>query len=366
MKVPSYIMTGGDAYFWGSEELAESGQFFGFSATFESEINEDPVTIPGGLKAFATHTLPWYYLNRLLRDRFTGDTARFSYGVVSTWPGKPVIQQGEALLQDGNDVFIPALWKPTPEIIAYSEKGYRQRKWQLPPAWAGVKEVDLYTITPVGLTVKSLHARVLSDRKVELSLLPDEGLVIVPGGSNPDEEKIPVASGEVTFYGTDNSTKGNWSGKYGSEGYHIPGAGEKMPDQAKINLINGELNIWENETRDIQAIVNPLGIGRLAANWSHPLHEIIDLDFKDGKEHDVSIYFLDWDRKSRWCVVDIIDADSRSVLHSYNLTDFQQGIYLRYKMKGHLQCRLTNIWTRRCTQSPDVGFSALFLDTVKQ
>ncbi|MFA5816769.1 MAG: hypothetical protein WC865_14235, partial [Bacteroidales bacterium] len=51
---------------------------------------------------------------------------------------------------------------------------------------------------------------------------------------------------------------------------------------------------------------------------------------------------------------------SRKVLHSYNLTDYAQGVYLKYKMKGNLQCRLTNVWTRRYKKSPDVGFSAIF------
>lgn len=365
MKVPSYIMTGGDAYFWGSEDLAESGKFFGFSATLESEINEDPVTIPGGLKSFATRTLPWYYLNRLLRDRFSGDTAWFSDGVITTWPGRPVIQKNGALLQDGNDVFIPALWQTHPEVIAYSEKGYSQREWVLPDTWNQVGNIDLYTISGSGLTLKSHDVMVLEGRKVRLSLLPDEGVVVVPAGLNPDSETATVSSGTVTFYGIDNTTKGNWRGKYGAEGYLIPGAGEKQPDFLQFNLINGKLHIWQIETGDIQAVENPQRTGRLAASWSHPLHEIIDLDFKDGKEHDVSVYFLDWDRQKRWCVVDIIDADSRRVLHSYSLTDFQQGIFLRYKMTGHLQCRLTNIWTRRCTKSPDTGFSALFLDAVK-
>ena len=91
--------------------------------------------------------------------------------------------------------------------------------------------------------------------------------------------------------------------------------------------------------------------------------EIMEFSFTDGKEHEVAIYFLDWDRKDRWSIVDILDANSQKVLHSYNLTDFAQGIYLRYKMKGNLQCRLTNVWTRRVQKSPDVGFSAIFFDT---
>lgn len=28
----------------------------------------------------------------------------------------------------------------------------------------------------------------------------------------------------------------------------------------------------------------------------------------------------------------------------------------------HLQCRITNVWTRRYDQSPDAGFSAIFFN----
>jgi len=365
MKVPSYFMTGGDATFWGSEKLSVPGKFFGFNATMESEINESYATIPGGLKTFATRTLPWYFLNRLLRNNFDGDTAWFSNNVTTTYPGKMVIRQNGEFLMDGTDVFIPALWKTHPEIVAYSETGYKSRTWKLPDSWNQVEKIDLYTITLNGITSKIKEIKVLPGRIVKLSLTADEGVVIVPSGTDPDKEVERGVSGEVTFAGIDEQTKCLWQKKYGSEGYYLPGAGEKIPDQTKISFINGETHIWQNETRDIQAIENPVGKMNIAAARSHPLHEIIEFNFEDKKEHEVALYFLDWDRKGRWSVVDILDVNSRKVLHSYNLTDFTQGVYLKYKMKGNLQCRITNVWTRRYTKSPDAGFSAIFFDALK-
>lgn len=365
MKVPSYFMTGGDATFWGSEKLSVPGKFFGFNATMESEINDSYVTIPGGLKTFATRTLPWYFLNRLLRNNFDGDTAWFSNNVTTTYPGKMVIRQNGEFLMDGSDVFIPALWKAHPEIVAYSETGYKSRTWKLPDSWNQVEKIDIYTITLNGLTSKIKEIKVLPGRNVKLSLSADEGVTIVPAGTDPDKELKGGASGEVTFAGIDEQTKGLWQKNYGSEGYYLPGAGEKIPDQTKISFINGETHIWKNETQDIQAVENPVGKMNIAAARSHPLHEIVEFNFDNNKEHEVALYFLDWDRKGRWTVVDILDVNSRKVLHSYNLTDFTQGVYLKYKMKGNLQCRITNIWTRRYSKSPDAGFSAIFFDALK-
>jgi len=365
MKVPSYFITGGDAFFWGSEDLSEPGKFFGFSATLESEINENPVTLPGGLKTFATRTLPWYYLNRLLRDDFNGDTAWFSDNVMVTYPGKMEIRQNGEFLLEGNEVFIPALWKNHLEIVAYSVTGYQSRTWKLPDTWDQVGKVDLYAITTTGLSAKSLDVKVLPGGYLRFGLAPDEGMAVVPSGTDPEREIKRDPSGEVVFCGIDEQTKGLWQKKYGSDGYSIPGAGESIPDGTKITFISGDTQYWENETQDIQAVQNPFGKDNIAAARSHPLHEIIEFNFEDEKEHEVALYLLDWDRKGRWSVVDIIDVNSRKVLHSYNLTDYAQGVYLTYKMKGKLQCRLTNIWTRRYTKSPDVGFSAIFFDPVK-
>jgi hypothetical protein len=362
MKIPSYFRTGGDSFFWGTEKLSEPGKFFGYSATLESEINENSVCIPGGLKTFATRTLPWYFLNRLLRNSFNGDTAWFSNNVLTTYPGKVVIRQKGDFLQDGMDVFIPALWKTHREIIAYSETGYKSRNWKLPDTWGNVEKIDIYTITTDGLSLRNKNMKVLAGRNVNLSLTADEGVAVVPAGTDPNKEITQDVSGEVTFTGIDKQTKGSWQKKYGSEGYYISGAGEKIPEKTKIKFINGTTHIWQNETQDIQAIKNPDGKANIAATRSHPLHEIIEFNFGDGKEHEVALYFLDWDRKARWSVVDIIDINSRKVLHSYNLTDYSQGVYLKYKMKGNLQCRLTNVWTRRYQKSPDVGFSAVFID----
>ena len=363
MKTPSYFMTGGDAFFWGGEELSNTGKFFGQSSTFESEINENPVSIPGGLKSFATRTAPWYFLNRLLRSSCNGDTVWFSGNVITTYPGKVVVKQDGELLQDGNDVFIPALWKTHREIIAYSEAAYQSRTWKLPETWNDVEKVDLYAITAKGLSLKKQDVKILAGNTLTLSLAADEGITIVPSGTDPNGEAEITASGEVIFTGTDTETKGTWQKKYGSEGYYLAGAGEKIPEKTKINIINGDTHIWQNKTQDIQAVQISGEEGRVAASVSHPLHEIIDFNFGDGKEHQVAIYFLDWDRRGRWSVVDMVDANTRKVLHSFNLTDFEQGVYLNYKMKGHMQCRITNVWTRRYGQSPDAGFSAIFFDS---
>jgi len=362
MKIPSYFQTGGDAETWSSESPTIQTKFFGESCTLEGEINLDPIKIPGALKAFATHTLPWYFLNRQLRNTFDGNTAVYSGGITASYPGKTVIRIGNDLLQDGNDVLIPALWRSSPVIMAYSSDGYTKRSWKLPEEWKAVSKADVYDIIPGGLKLKQKNLKISSERMVSLSLNADEGVSIVPAGNDPNKDVVMPTSGEIEFRGVDESTKGSWQKKYGAEGNIIIGSKQNIPAYLQGKYINGADNVWLLKTRDIQALQNPSGTDRIAAHRSAGMHEIIDLNFTDNKEHDVALYCLDWDRQGRWLVVDAIDANSRKLLDSRNLTDFAGGKYLKYRVKGRVQFRLTNVWTERYTLSPDAGFSGIFFD----
>ncbi len=362
MKIPSYFLAGVNAKTWSNSAETVQSKFFGEGSSLEEEVAADPVTIPGGLKSFATRGLGWYYLNRRLRRSFDGQLARFSGGVTTSYPGKYMMKEDADVLQDGNDVFLPALWRADREIIAYSEKGYAARTWKLPEEWAGVKTVDIYRITPEGLARKLRSAKAGTDRKLELSLAADEGVCIVPAGADPSINPPGVPSGTVSFLGADRETKGAWKTKYGSEGYDVIAAGQRLPAYVKVNYISGAERVWVPTTQDVQALEKPEGEGRIAAARSAGLHEIIDVAIADGSAHDVSLYLVDWDRTGRWTVVDTIDALSRKRLDTQNVINFGSGLYLRYRVSGRVQFRITNVWTKRYTISPDAGFSALFFD----
>ncbi|HCS48098.1 MAG TPA: hypothetical protein DIW61_07535 [Candidatus Aminicenantes bacterium] len=79
----------------------------------------------------------------------------------------------------------------------------------------------------------------------------------------------------------------------------------------------------------------------------------------------MSFYIVDWDRAGRWTVVDVIDAGTRQRLDSRNLINFGSGRYLKYRVSGRVQFRITNVWTKRYQSSPDAGFSGLFFDPAR-
>ena len=363
MKIPSYFLSGVNAKTWSSSAETVQSKFFGESYAFEGEINKDPITLPGALKSFATRTLPWYYQNRKLRIMFDGNTAVFTDGVTTSYPDKYVMKIGNEFLQDGDNVFIPALWRTNKEIIAYSASGYAGRVWKLPEDWSGVAKVDAYRITVDGLVLKQKGLKVAPDKSLKLSLAADEGLSIVPSNADPNTNPPPMPSGTVDFLGEDTTTKGAWKGKYGADGYVIIGAGNSLPTYAKLGYVNGAERVWVPKTMDVQALQKPTGSDRIAAQRSASLHEVIDLSITDGREHTVSLYLVDWDRAGRWAAVDVIDANTRKLFDSRNVTSFWSGQYLRYVVSGRVHFRITNVWTERYTASPDAGFSGIFFDS---
>ena len=99
-------------------------------------------------------------------------------------------------------------------------------------------------------------------------------------------------------------------------------------------------------------------VGKVAAQN----HEIIDVNVTDGEAHQLSIYLLDEDNSGRWSMVDVIDPQNQKLLDSQNVFDFGDGVYLKYEITGHVQIRLTNVWTNRYTQSKDTAVYGVFLD----
>ena len=365
MKIPSYFLSGVNAKTWSSSAETVQSKFFGEGAPFESEVEKDPVKIPGGLKSFATRALPWYYLNRKLRLSFDGQSARFTDDVATFYPGKYVMKVGADFLQDGNDVCIPVLWRTNKEVIAYSADGYARRSWKLPENWEGIRKADVFRITPDGPVLKQKGLAVAPDRTINLTLGRDEGVSILPVGADPNANPSPAPSGTVAFLGEDYDTKGAWKGKYGTDGWVVVGAGESLPSYARVQYVNGAERVWNPGTRDVQALEKPSGSDRIAAARLAGLHEIIDLEITAGGSREVSFYIVGWDRAGRWTVVDVIDAGTRQRLDSRNLINFGSGRYLKYRVSGRVQFRITNVWTKRCQSSPDAGFSGLFFDPAR-
>lgn len=188
MKLPAAVAVGGK----GGNEL------FGTSMHGEDIVKKDKVRLTGFLQEFSTTTLLWQYLNQFERLSYNGSTStvQFSDGVTSSkQSGKRVVKHGDVTIADGTDMFVPALWrKDKPEIIAFSQDGYKDRSWKLPDGWASVQAVDVFEI---GLGLPRLIERGLptAGGAVTLSLAAGTTVFLAPANQEPLDPIQTIAAG---------------------------------------------------------------------------------------------------------------------------------------------------------------------------
>ena len=164
------------------------------------------------------------------------------------------------------------------------------------------------------------------------------------------------ATERVTFEGLDRVTRGNWKGNKGAAGYITARDSQLLPSYASVATQRKLEWTWTGATADERVLQRANSDQRLAACWYEPSYFEVEVNFLDGLEHSLSVYCLDWDRAARSQRVEVLDFDTREVLHSYELQSFGEGVYLSYKITGRVILRLTKV------QSHNAVLSGLFFD----
>ena len=117
----------------------------------------DSVNLPADfLKRFCLETVPYYHRNH--------PDANYDYGPI----------------HDPTDLCMPALWCEEPTLIAYSQGGFSNMRWPLPPEWSDVTEVDISRLTVEGPEHRETMA--VSDSEIFLTLAANEAVCITQKG----------------------------------------------------------------------------------------------------------------------------------------------------------------------------------------
>ena len=180
-------------------------------------------------------------------------------------------------------------------------------------------------------------------------------------GNNTSEfcKDLVVSSSTATasFLERDTTTEGNWIGAYGAQGYDIEGFSHSLPSFATVNLTGASTYTWASTTTDPRGLLNPpSGPGRSAQTWYSPGSFKVDLNLTDGQAHDLELYLLDWDSTARAETVQVTDAASGTVLVTQSVSSFHGGVYLDYRISGHVAITITR------TAGANAVLSGLFLD----
>jgi hypothetical protein len=165
-----------------------------------------------------------------------------------------------------------------------------------------------------------------------------------------------AASPGATFAATDSNTSGNWRGVFGKDGFSIPTSGASLPGYATVNVVGAPPYQWSDWNTETRALQNAANNGRVASAWYADNSFSIDLNFIDGQTHKLSLYFCDWDRGGRSQKVEVLDGVTGAVLDTRNLSNFENGIYLSWNVKGLIRVRVTKLG------GPNVLVNALFFD----
>jgi len=182
------------------------------------------------------------------------------------------------------------------------------------------------------------------------------------GGSASSSVVVTVnnaAAAQVAFVKTDTTTKGNWKGIYGAQGYSIQADATSLPSYATFSVSTANVYTWAGSTGDTRGLQKAASsTDRIAACWYSGASFTASLNLSDGQEHQVAFYAVDWDWLSRAEKVEVFDAVSGSLLDTRTLSGFSGGAYLVWKMKGNVRIRFT------CTGPYNAVLSGVFIDAV--
>ena len=151
-----------------------------------------------------------------------------------------------------------------------------------------------------------------------------------------------TVTGTVTFLKTDTVTQGNWRGNYGKDGYNVIGDPASNPSYVNPIPAGQSAYVWAGSSADPRVLQKPSNpTDRVAGTWYSPAPYTIDLNMSDQAQHQVALYFLDWDSTTRRQTIDVLDANG-SLLNTQSLTSsFNGGVYLVWNVSGHVKFRIT-------------------------
>lgn len=167
-----------------------------------------------------------------------------------------------------------------------------------------------------------------------------------------------VPTTTATFVALDTNTQGNWQGTYGSAGYIVAGDDtQQLPPSITVTPSGAAPYTWASATDDARALVKPENPdGRIAACWYSPASFTIDVNISDGQTYQLALYALDWDQQNRVETISIVDPSSGAALDTRPVSDFGNGEYLVWQVRGHVTIQVIN-----AADSLNAVVSGLFL-----
>jgi hypothetical protein len=160
----------------------------------------------------------------------------------------------------------------------------------------------------------------------------------------------------ASLVGSDTTTRGNWIGTYGSQGYDIVSGPTSLPLQVTVTPTGQLTYTYTTTSSDPRALQVPGTTNRVAAVWYSSTSFTVGVNLGDGQAHKLELYFLDWDNRGRGEQVQIKNAGTGQVLDTQSISSFTNGVYLNWTVSGSLLITITR------TAGGNAVLNGVFLD----
>jgi hypothetical protein len=194
------------------------------------------------------------------------------------------------------------------------------------------------------------------------------------------EGASPVYEESAWFYPAgdvieDTLTSGNWGGTYGSDGYILCAYHtvddtvqdlRLMPDYVKDITYNKQFSRqWSEGTEDPRAPASGPGnetlrnVGAIYTQDPRATFQTmtVDIDMEESEQHQITLYFVDWDQAGRRVAVEMFDLESKRLLAPVQvIEDYSKGKYLIFKYNAPVRFRINHI------RGPNATLSGIFFD----
>jgi hypothetical protein len=126
----------------------------------------------------------------------------------------------------------------------------------------------------------------------------------------------------------------------------IPGGQEQLPAYATLSTSNKawwnrKKNKGSNAPRFLQLATSD----ERRLGWWYAKDAPVNFDLKitDGGVHNVSLYLLDTKDPCPLVKVELIDSKTGTVLDAREVREYTSGRYLTWRVKGHVQIRVSPV-----------------------
>ena len=177
----------------------------------------------------------------------------------------------------------------------------------------------------------------------------------------------------ATFVGTDTTTSGNWTSTYGVDGFIIPNDAATSPAiYATVNLNGASTFSYADPTNFPEALLKTRTSGttdRISSVFYQLTDAVnnngvilIDVNLIDFAQHQVALYFMDWQSSTRNVRVQILNSSTLAVLDTQTVANYPTGKYLVWNLKGHVTIKVTEIINDPASAPNTVTVNGVFFD----